>query len=201
MDVEYGGFEFLIALGAFSDGGSIILNQNSPVDNPAYIAALKQLQVHVPYYHIRAYLDSEMHEYYYKGDWSNDPHLKLIIEAYEQNIIPITEEMYKRVISWMNGKAYLVTYPPKQVIDGFTYLMVDSNGLYKIGYSKDPATRLKKITSKANPVSIVCQIRNTNCAYLEYELHTKFHERRISGEWFELTAEDVDYITALAVGV
>ena len=201
IEVEYNGFTIHIILGLFTTGGGIVIDETDPVSDPAFIVALQQAHAHIPYYQAVGCFEENGLSYYYKADYSDDPYLLAIKKAYEENIIPVNEETYKRALDYISGKAFLRTLKPSQVIDGYTYLMVDSNGLYKIGYSKDPATRLKKITSKANPVSIVCQIRNTNCAYLEYELHEKFHDSRVSGEWFALSADDVQYITALAVGV
>lgn len=202
LDVICDGFEFDLLLGAYDHGGSIVLSDQSPLGNPAYIAALQKMQALLPYYQIREYLNSEFHEYYYKGDWADDSRLKLIIQAYEQNIIPVTEEQYKLVVSWMNGKAYLKTYRPKHVIPGYAYLMADSTGLYKIGHSKDPSTRVKQVTSRANPVTLICQIASDNAVYLEYELHERFHDERVSGEWFALCPDSVDYIKSLSgVGV
>lgn len=199
MQVQQDGFEFELLLGAYSHGGSIILSDESPLSNPSYIAALKAVQVLLPYYQTKGCLESELHQFYYRGDYSNDPQLVMIVKAYEENIIPVSEELYKRVLSWMNGKAYLVTYPPKKPIAGYAYLMADSQGLYKIGYSNNPATRLKSITSKSNPVTLVCQIPSERCNFLEYELHKMFHDFRVSGEWFELAPDDVEYIKSLAV--
>lgn len=199
MQTTQRGFVFELLLGAYTHGGSIVLSDESPLSDPEYILALKEVQVLLPYYQICGYLDSEYHEYYHKGDYSNDPQLLLVVKAYEENIIPVSEDLYKRVLSWMNGKAYLVTYPPKKPIPGYAYLMADSKGLYKIGYSNNPATRLKSVTSKTNPVKLVCQIASERSNFLEYELHTMFHDFRVTGEWFELAPDDVEYIKSLAV--
>lgn len=198
MTVEQDGFKFELLLGAYDHGGSIVLSNESPLSDPLYITALKQVQSLLPYYQTRGYLESELHEYYYKGDYSNDPRLMMIVKAYQEKIIPISDELYAGVVSWMNGKAYLVTHPPKNPIVGYTYLMADSSGLYKIGFSSDPSTRLKKVTSKTNPVTLVCQIASDRSNFLEYDLHKMFHDFRVKGEWFQLAPDDVEYIKGLA---
>jgi hypothetical protein len=197
-NVQCNGFDYTLAIGIFSTGGSIIIDIESPVEDPSFIEGLRTLKSLVKYYQAVELMEHDELDYHYKADYSNDPYLLTIIEAYEKKIIPVKDETYQRAMSILTGKAYLRTYRPKHVIPGYVYLMADSAGLYKIGHSKDPSTRLKNVTSRANPVTLICQIASDNAVYLEYELHERFHDERVSGEWFALTPDCVDYIKSLS---
>lgn len=69
--------------------------------------------------------------------------------------------------------------------DGFVYVIRDdASGLAKIGYSKDPSDRLRKLQT-GSPVRLwlVC-IMPGNLS-TEAALHGVFKERRVRGEWFD----------------
>lgn len=79
----------------------------------------------------------------------------------------------------------------KNEIHQKTYLMLDSNtNLYKIGKSKDPKFREKTLQSEKPTISLfaVCE------KDIESELHNKFSDKRIRGEWFDLNKDDVKWI-------
>lgn len=82
----------------------------------------------------------------------------------------------------------------------YVYLMVDtSNGYHKIGISNHPEYRertlqsekpsIEKICAKKYPTRIIAQS-------IESALHTAFSAKRIRGEWFNLTENDVKQIIA-----
>ena len=68
--------------------------------------------------------------------------------------------------------------------------------LIKIGYSKDPSNRLKQL-QVGNPVRL--ELRTTigvsNGYQAENNAHQYFSDKRVNGEWFELTEKSInDYI-------
>ena len=66
---------------------------------------------------------------------------------------------------------------------------------YKIGYAKDPQKRLKAIqTSNPHLVSLVLVVHPFDAIRIEGELLSRFHSKRVKGEWFTLDSEDVAYI-------
>lgn len=72
-----------------------------------------------------------------------------------------------------------------------TYLMKDENtGFVKIGKSIHPQKRESTLQSEKPVISLfkVCD------KLIESELHNKFKNKRIRGEWFDLTKEDITYI-------
>lgn len=72
-----------------------------------------------------------------------------------------------------------------------TYLMTDKNtGLTKIGYSIDPSKREKTLQSE-KPTIVCIFVLDRN---VERELHNDYATKRIRGEWFKLTNEDISNI-------
>lgn len=71
-------------------------------------------------------------------------------------------------------------------------------GLYKIGLSKDVRARIKTL-GVALPFEIepIHTIKTDDMVTLEKELHAQFNEKRVRGEWFALTPEDVEYVRSL----
>lgn len=81
----------------------------------------------------------------------------------------------------------------------YCYLYVlESSGLYKIGYSFDPETRLRRLqTGSASPIKIVHLIRTPHYRQLEKKLHHRFASKRVHGEWYALDTADLEHIARL----
>lgn len=75
-----------------------------------------------------------------------------------------------------------------------TYLMKDSSGLYKIGCSAEPHGRLESMRTGNATIELVCVIKEN----IEKELHIKYANKRVKGEWFKLSEKDVRDIKRLA---
>lgn len=74
------------------------------------------------------------------------------------------------------------------------YLMRNNrNGLTKIGKSIAPKFREKTLQSEEPEISIIF-ISHLCGESAETNLHEKFSEKRIRGEWFNLNSEDIDFI-------
>ena len=72
-----------------------------------------------------------------------------------------------------------------------TYLMYDTSRMfYKIGKSKNPKIRERTLQAELPTVALICVIEND----IESYLHEKFKIKRIRGEWFRLSKNDVEYI-------
>jgi hypothetical protein len=76
---------------------------------------------------------------------------------------------------------------------GFVYLLKGENGLYKIGRSKTPDVRINIITKAIAPSDIktVHTAFYPDCYKAESDLHKLFANKRVRGEWFELSNEDI----------
>ena len=72
-----------------------------------------------------------------------------------------------------------------------TYLMKDFNtGLTKIGKAIDPKHRERTLQSEKPTISLFAVCEDN----IESELHKTYKDKRVRGEWFNLTGEDIDNI-------
>lgn len=73
----------------------------------------------------------------------------------------------------------------------FCYVMKNRrNGLYKIGYSTNPKDREATLQAEEPEIQLIKVFENNH----ESELHNKYREQRVRGEWFELSKSQVKYI-------
>jgi hypothetical protein len=72
-------------------------------------------------------------------------------------------------------------------------------GQYKIGRSQKPATRRKQLTRRKAVPEIVHLIESASgvAQSVESALHLRFAHRRIKGEWFALSNDDVQAIRGI----
>lgn len=100
------------------------------------------------------------------------------------------------------------TIPPPIIIQirnrsGYVYLLSAPHDLtlFKIGRTSNPQNRLRTFNIKLPfAVEYICTIKTDDMYALESTLHRKFASKRLDGEWFRLTSEDVDYIKGLSNG-
>lgn len=78
---------------------------------------------------------------------------------------------------------------------GFVYILKVGKH-YKIGQSINPQRRARELAAGL-PFDLIHTIGTEDMSRLEIELHTKFEEKCISGEWFELEAEDIEWLKTL----
>ena len=80
----------------------------------------------------------------------------------------------------------------------YVYLMKDiSNGYYKIGISNRPEYRERTLQSEKPTIELLTAKPFTSriiAEAIEQALHKAFGEKRLRGEWFELTPSDVNDI-------
>lgn len=77
------------------------------------------------------------------------------------------------------------------------YLMIDTiTGFCKIGISVNPNYRESTLQSEKPSVELIWSSSDikSNAKEIERELHEQFSDKRIRGEWFNLTVEDINYI-------
>lgn len=81
-------------------------------------------------------------------------------------------------------------------VNGYVYFMKSKiNNWLKIGVSKNPATRQNRIQTKLPfEIDIVKQIASSNPYKLENNLHILYEDKRMNGEWFDLTDEEIEEI-------
>lgn len=88
--------------------------------------------------------------------------------------------------------------PDWQDKTGYVYLIHDGE-LYKIGKTTQPDKRIPQIEYLGGrSCTVLVLIETENYHGLETQLHEKFSDKRVKGEWFDLDPEDIAWITALA---
>ena len=80
---------------------------------------------------------------------------------------------------------------------GFVYIF-QGDGYYKIGYSQRPPRRRLQISPKLPfDLRVVCVVESLRAQSLESQLHVRFEDKRLRGEWFNLDDDDLVYIKSL----
>lgn len=80
----------------------------------------------------------------------------------------------------------------------YVYLMNDTtNNYYKIGISKNPTYREKTLQSEKPTIEMIANKKfpNRKIAHsFEKALHSTYNEKRVRGEWFDLSQDEVNDI-------
>ena len=80
----------------------------------------------------------------------------------------------------------------------YVYLMIDTaNGYHKIGISNHPKYREGTLQSEKPTIELVCAKQYPSrviATAIESALHSAFGEKRLRGEWFDLSDQDVSDI-------
>lgn len=85
---------------------------------------------------------------------------------------------------------------------GFVYLLCNevNPSIYKIGRTRNPKSRRETFgVLLPFDVEYVCLIQADDMYALERELHDRFADKRVNGEWFALSPDDVTHIKSMAV--
>lgn len=83
--------------------------------------------------------------------------------------------------------------PKRRVVAGFVYVMKDSlRNTYKIGFSKKPDFREKTLQAEVPSIERIATYAGTMDD--ERELHRRFDNLRLRGEWFSLGESDLNLI-------
>lgn len=106
----------------------------------------------------------------------------------------INDSQFVAYAEWMRAYTEVRTAerPPRH---GYVYIVRSENGDYKIGRTINPNSRGKTFDVKL-PLRVKFELLIESPDYrgLERELHQRFASKRIDGEWFKLTPEDVEQL-------
>lgn len=83
---------------------------------------------------------------------------------------------------------------------GYIYLLraVSPQSHYKIGLSKNPASRISHLgVTLPFPIEPTHQFPTNDMFAAESRLHQQYADKRVNGEWFELSGQDVADICAI----
>lgn len=73
--------------------------------------------------------------------------------------------------------------------------IIECNGRYKVGMSKNIENRLKQLDNRPFPCNIIFKSSDTKYAYeIEQEIHFRLTKRRIKGEWYDMPQEIVEKV-------
>ena len=87
----------------------------------------------------------------------------------------------------------------RKIKPGYVYLLQSPTGTYKIGKTTNPENRLRTFGVKLPfEVEYICLIKTKNPKETESELHNKFSDKRMGGEFFKLSNEDIEYVKSLS---
>lgn len=124
------------------------------------------------------------------------PQIAALVKHFIAHREPLTRAYWERKMSGMTttcankANARRNPNPP-----GFVYLCRNNrNGLTKIGFSRNPKQREYTLQSEDPDVSMFATFPGTTRA--ERSLHEQFAGKRVRGEWFNLSDEDCETITA-----
>jgi len=131
-----------------------------------------------------------------------DGHLRELAETGHIVLYETAGKRYYAVLGWekhqsssyRRGEAQYPA-PPGSVEDGpacHVYFMQRADGMVKIGSSLDVPARQRVLESAAGPLEVLLALPGDRV--LETELHERFAEARVHGEWFNPVSDLLEYI-------
>ena len=82
----------------------------------------------------------------------------------------------------------------EQTAPGYVYLIAIETGLYKIGLTTTPESRMSGLsTGLPYELTLVHTIKCRDRFKIEKFFHEKFASKRVKGEWFALEKDDIEY--------
>ena len=126
-----------------------------------------------------------------------------ILKAAEQvlsmddSLIELENDAYRNYLQ--NECQPSVSRQPMKPKSGYVYLAhAKHSDRYKIGYSKKPIQREEQLKGQSpEPITFIHTIKTDDIEKLESDLHLLFQEKRVHGEWFDLSESDVKYVLSL----
>ena len=103
------------------------------------------------------------------------------------------KQMKQKEIDKEEREERLKEYRLKKQSKNNVYVMIDKKtGLHKIGISIKPRVREKTLQSEKPDIELLFYYEAEKVK--EKELHSIFKDKRVRGEWFDLTAKDLGKI-------
>jgi hypothetical protein len=99
--------------------------------------------------------------------------------------------------AYVRGSKEVFAGATRRAPSAYVYLFWMEGGFYKIGIASNVARRLKEFQHLPYEVRLIHSFHAENAEWAEVELHAKFADKRVRGEWFRLTPEDVEYVCAI----
>lgn len=191
---EIDGFEFVMIFGLGQEDG-IVIDPRQPLTSD-FIVALKEAQQAYQYHRLE-------HIFYeYRGNVSGNFDVKSLKQridegrklGYLQEDADLDALIHEEMFPTPPVK---YAWAPKNAC-GYVYLIQSASGQCKIGLSKNVEKRFKAL-SHSSPVKLelIHSIYTEDMTDTESMLHELFSSKRVKGEWFELSPDDIEYIKGL----
>lgn len=109
---------------------------------------------------------------------------------YKKSIEQHEQEIKKEIDRELNVATYNLINKRKRSKLTNLYVMIDHHtGHYKIGRSDNPTKREATLLSQKSSIELLFHFPGHK--KLEYDIHNLFESKRIRGEWFDLTNNDL----------
>jgi hypothetical protein len=184
----------------------IILPNPDVIDEPSFMATLHEARERMKSLSkIAAAKAIICIEYVGKDAEANEKHIWFLQQALNQQHYHLSDEFKRDIekcIALLQGAD--ISPKPKapkirQAKKGFIYLATNNLGDHKIGMSEKPVQRIEKMGIKLPfPLDVVHLIETNDMRAAESALHDRFSTKRIKGEWFKLSEEDIQAICAIS---
>jgi hypothetical protein len=98
----------------------------------------------------------------------------------------------------ISAKTILRLIPEGKIDDdisgwGYLYLLRANSGKYKIGYTADLARRINELQiANAGKIKLIDYAIALGTRAIEQDIHKHFAHKRVRGEWFQLSKQDVE---------
>jgi hypothetical protein len=127
--------------------------------------------------------------------------IKVVIDFYENESKNKSQEVeierlnaeikdLRNLLYRPTGNSYSIKSQAKQKC----YIMIDASTNYvKIGKSQNPGHRERTLQAEKPTIKMIHVFKDD----IEKELHSKFNDRRLRGEWFDLSENEVNEIIEL----
>lgn len=199
---QLNGYEIIFHLNDGNLDGIAFHPDTVNLDDPAFLAALHQAAKIFPYANATALVQ----EYSANGPYDEAmPHslrdklleaIAVMDEGIRLGYISDDERPDKFVDSLLrNKKRPKSPLPERKKKHGFVYILKSEAGQYKIGRAKNPDDRQETFTIKLPfRTEYELVIPSDDYEAFELELQRRFASKRLDGEWFALTSEDIEIL-------
>ena len=202
-----GNYSFVVTTGAHPFGydtpyeARIVIDAKTPIDDPQWQEACSDLQAELPLLRFCQDLP-KLAIYRDDREWLARSYQEHKAEADElAKSYDVPQWVWDELASWADE--LLSPLPPKKKTTlkpspGYVYILQSDTGPYKIGRSNNPKSRIKTFGVQLPfEVEYLAVIPSDDYVGLETELHVQYEDKRVNGEWFDLSPEDVAHIQGL----
>lgn len=124
---------------------------------------------------------------YKKYDEIDIDNENILIKEYQQEQL--------RKMNLANDNYRTESKPPRKKTEGHIYFITYDNKYYKIGKAKNLKNRIKVFSVEMpGEISVTHTVHSKDTWLTENLFHEYFKQKRIKGEWFDLSEKDLEYV-------